>query len=79
MLASLSDLYLELKVILVSTSGPLSCLILHCLLTTFTTDYCLKEDVNYFDLRRLFYSKKILRIPIVFLHRQATSGFVVQS
>jgi len=33
-LASLSDLYLELEVISVSASGPSSCFILHYLLTT---------------------------------------------
>ena len=57
MLASLSDSYSELEVISVSVSGPFSYPTLYCLLTTFTTNYCLKEDVNYFNLRRSFYSK----------------------
>jgi len=56
-LVLLSDSYLELEVILVSASGTFSCPTLHCLLTTSTTNYYLKEDVNYFNLRRLFYSK----------------------
>ena len=34
MLALLSDSYLELEVISVSTSGPFACLTLHYLLTT---------------------------------------------
>jgi len=60
-LALLSDSYLELEAILVSVSGPSSYSTLHCLLTTFTTNYCLKEDVNYFDLRKSFYSKQDLK------------------
>jgi len=60
-LASLSDSYLELEAISVSASRPSSCLTLYYLLTTFTTDYCLKEDVNNFDLRMLFYSKQDLK------------------
>jgi len=60
-LASLSDLYSELETISVSISGPSSCSTLHCLLTTSTTNYCLKEDVNYFDLRKSLYSKQDLK------------------
>jgi len=60
-LASLFDSYLEPEAILVSASGPSFCPTLHCLLTTSTTNYCLKEDVNDFDLRRLFYSKQDLK------------------
>ena len=52
-----SDLYSLLKSISVSASRPSSYSILYCLLTTFTTDYCLKRTVNNFGLRRLFYSK----------------------
>jgi len=59
-LALLSDLYLELEVISVGISGPSSCPILHCLLTTYTIDYCLKENIYDFGLRRLFYSKQDL-------------------
>ena len=56
-LVLLSDLYLELEVISISVSGLSSCSILHCLLTTQTTNYCSKKTVNNFDLRRSFYSK----------------------
>jgi len=59
-LALFSDLYSELEAILVSASRPSSYLTLYYLLTTYTTDYCLNEDVNNFDLRRLFYSKQDL-------------------
>ena len=59
-LALLSDLYLELEAISVSISGLSSYSTLYCLLTTSTTDYCLKEDVNYFE-PRLFYSKQDLK------------------
>jgi len=57
-LVSLFDLYSELEAISVSASGPSSYPILHCLLTTSTTDYCLKENVNDFGLRRPFYSRQ---------------------
>ena len=53
-LALLSDSYSELDTISVSVSGPSSCPILHCLLTTFLP----KERVYNFDLRRPFYSKQ---------------------
>jgi len=56
-LTLLSDLYSELKAIFISTSGPSSCPTLHCRLTTSTTNYCSKEEVTNFGLRRLFYSK----------------------
>ena len=39
-LVLLFDSYSELEVISVSASGPSSCPTLHCLLTTFTTNYC---------------------------------------
>ena len=58
MLASLSNSYLELEAISISASGLSSCPILHHLLTTYTTDYCPKEQVNNSGLRRLFYSKQ---------------------
>jgi len=60
-LAPLSDSHLELEAILVSVSKFSSCPTLHCLLTTSTTNYCLKEDVNDFDLKGLFYSKQDLK------------------
>jgi len=60
-LASLSDSYSELEVILLSTSGPFSYPILHCLLTTYFTDCCSNKDVNNFDLRKSFYSKQDLK------------------
>ena len=56
-LALLSDLYLELEAVSVSASRPCFYPTLYYLLTTSTTDYCLKEDVNNFGLRRPFYSK----------------------
>ena len=56
-LALLSNMYSELKAISVSASGLSSCSILHCLLTTLTTDYYLKGNVNDFSLRRLFFFK----------------------
>jgi len=67
MLASLSNLYLKLEVILINTSRPSFCFILYYLLTTYTTNYCLKENVNNFDLRRLFYSKQDLKDACYFL------------
>jgi len=60
-LALLSDSYLELEAISVSTSGPSSCPTLYYLLITFTINYYLKKDVNDFDLKRLFYSKQDLK------------------
>ena len=60
-LVSLSDLYSELESILVSTSRPSSCPTLHFLLTTYATNYCLKEKINDFGLRRLFYFKQSLK------------------
>jgi len=59
-LASLSDLYLELEVISVDIIGLSSCSTLHCLLATYTTNYCSKENIHNFGLRRLFYSKQDL-------------------
>ena len=56
-LVLLLDLYLELEFILVSVSGSSSSPILHCLLFTCATNYSLKENVNNFDLRKLFYFK----------------------
>ena len=52
MLASLSNLYLELEIISVDISGLSSCPTLHCLLTTYSTDYCTKRIVHNFDLKR---------------------------
>jgi len=57
-LVSLSGSYSLLESILVSVSGPSSCPTLHFALTTLTTNYCPKEIVNNFGLRRLFYSKQ---------------------
>ena len=56
-LVLLSDSYLLLESISAGISRPSSCLISYYLLTTSTTDYYLKENVNNFNLRRLFYSK----------------------
>ena len=52
-LALLSDLYSEL-IISISISRSFSYSILHFLLTTLTTNYCLKRNINDFGLRRLF-------------------------
>jgi len=52
-----SDSYLLIESISVGVSGP-SCPTLHHLLTTLTTDYCLKNAINNFGLRKLFYSRQ---------------------
>jgi len=57
-LVSLSNLYLLLESISVSTIEPSSYPTSHHLLTTSTTDYYLKKTVNNFGLKRLFYSKQ---------------------
>ena len=59
-LASLSDLYLELEIISVNINGPSSYPTLHYLLTTYTTDYCSGKNIHNFDLRKMFYSKQDL-------------------
>ena len=52
-LVSLLDLYSEDDSISVCDSRPSSC-------PTYTlTDYCLKENVNDFVLRRMFYSSQL--------------------
>ena len=67
-LTSLSDSYSELEAISVSTSGPSSYSTSHYLLATpTTTDYCSKEKVTDFGLRRLFYSKQDLKDTCCFL------------
>ena len=53
MLALLSDLYSKL-IISISISKFFSYFILHFLLTTLTTNYCLKRNINNFGSRRLF-------------------------
>ena len=60
-LVSLLDLYLLLKSISVSTNGPSSYSTSHCLLSTSTTNYCLKRIVKNFGLKRLFYFKQDLK------------------
>ena len=60
-LTSLSDSYSELEAISVSISKLSSCPTLYNLLATFTTDYCSKEKVTDFGLRRLFCSKQGLK------------------
>ena len=57
-LALLSDSYSKLEIIFVSISRPSFCPTLHFLLTILTTDYYLKGNINYFGLRRLFYSRQ---------------------
>ena len=58
MLVSLLDLYLKLGTISVSASELSLSPISYYLLTTSTINYYLKENVNYFGLRRPFYSKQ---------------------
>ena len=57
----LSNLYAELGAIFVGVSRPFSCPTLYCLLTTYSINYCPKEKVNNFGLRRLFYYKQDLK------------------
>ena len=57
-LISLSDLYSELNLISVCVSRFSSNLTSYFLLTIFLTNYCLKEKVNNFGLRRLSYSRQ---------------------
>ena len=64
-LASFSELYSKLEVIPVSASKHSSYFTLHYLLTISTTNYCLKENVHNFVLRRIFYSKQGLKILII--------------
>jgi len=61
MLDLLSNLYSELDAIFVDISGLSSCPISYCLLTTYSINYCSKERVNNFSLRRPFYSKQDLK------------------
>ena len=56
-LVSLSNSYSELDSISIYVSRSSFSLTLHFLLTISSTDYCLRERVNNFGLRRLFYSK----------------------
>ena len=56
-LVLLSDLYSELDLILISANKPFISSALYYLLTTYSTDYCSNQIVNYFDLRRSFYTK----------------------
>ena len=58
MLVLLSDSYLEDDNISVCDSRPSSCPA-YTLLTTLSTGYCPNEIVNYFGLRRPFYSKQL--------------------
>ena len=61
MLASLLDSYSKLEIISICVSKPSSCPISHFLLTISTTNYYLERNVNYFGLRRPFYSKQDLK------------------
>jgi len=61
MLVSLSNSYLKLNSISVCISGFSSSPTSYFLLTIFSTDYCPKEKVNNFGLRRLFYPKQNLK------------------
>jgi len=54
MLVFSSESYSELDLISVGVSGPSSCPILYHLLTT---NYYLKEFVNDFVFRKIFYSR----------------------
>ena len=57
-LVSVSDSYSEDEEISVSDSGPSSSPA-YTITNYLSTDYCPKESVNNFDLRRLFYSKQL--------------------
>jgi len=54
----LAELCSKLDSILVNTSRHSSCPVSHYLLTISTTDYYSNENINNFDLRRLFYSRQ---------------------
>ena len=56
-LVSVSDSYSDDKEISVGDSGPSSSPTYT--LTDYLSGYCPKEDVNYFDLRRSFYSRQL--------------------
>jgi len=58
MLDSVSDLYSEDEIILVCDSRPSSSPA-YTITDYLSTGYCPKENVNDFDLRRLFYSKQV--------------------
>jgi len=60
-LLSLSESYSELNAISVDASRYSFYSISHCLLTTYTTNYCPSENINSFDLRKLFYSKQCFK------------------
>jgi len=64
-LALFSKLYSKLEVIPVSASKHSFYFILYYLLTISTTNYCLKENVHNFVLRRMFYSRQGLKILII--------------
>ena len=49
--------YSKLKIISVGVSGFSSSFILYYLLTISTTDYCSKEFIYDFDLRKSFYTR----------------------
>jgi len=53
-LALLLDKYFKLEIISIDISKLFSYPTLHFLLTTSITDYCLKRNVNDFDLRKPF-------------------------
>ena len=57
-LVSLLCLHLPSESILVGVSRPSSCLALHCLLTTYSTNYCPSQIVYDFVLRRMFYTRQ---------------------
>jgi len=57
-LVSLSNLYSKLNLTSVCVSRFSFNLTLHLLLIIFLTNYCLKEKVNNFGLRRPFYSRQ---------------------
>ena len=61
MLDLLSDSYSELNAISVGVSRPFSGSTSHHLLTIYSINYCPKERVNNFSLRKLFYSKQDLK------------------
>ena len=66
-LVLLSDSYSKLEIILINVNRSSSYSVLYFLLTTSTTDYYFKENINKFNLRRSFYSRKYFKSNYYYL------------
>ena len=66
-LVLLSDSYSKLEIILINVNRSSSYSVLYFLLTISTTDYYFKENVNKFNLRRSFYSRKYFKSNYYYL------------